>query len=66
MTKVGDRVRLLQCTDQWTTIEPGTLGTVHLIDSQGTVFVKWDNGRTIGLIREAGDRWEDESGGDDG
>lgn len=58
MTKVGDRVRLICCTDQWTTIKPGTLGTVELLDPRGTVFVKWDDGRVLGLIHEAGDRWE--------
>lgn len=25
------------------------------IDCTGTVFVKWDNGSTLGMIREAGD-----------
>ena len=58
MSAVGDRVRLIRCTDEYTRLKPGDLGTVTFIDSMGTVFVKWDSGSNLGLVREAGDAWE--------
>ena len=56
--KVGDRVRLVRCTDQWTKLHPGELGTVSFIDDTGTVFVDWDSGSSLGLVDRAGDRFE--------
>lgn len=50
MTKVGDRVELLDCSDPYTKLEPGDEGTVSLIDSLGTVHVDWDSGSNLGLI----------------
>lgn len=58
MTAVGDRVKLLHCGDPYTLLQPGTLGTVALIDALGTVHVRWDTGSNLGLVREDGDRWE--------
>ncbi len=54
---VGDRVALVDCADAYTTIEPGTRGTVRLIDSIGTVHVVWDDGSTLGLV-PGWDTWE--------
>jgi hypothetical protein len=48
---VGDRVELVRCTDQYTRLEPGSRGTVRLVDSTGTVHVDWDSGSTLGLIK---------------
>lgn len=48
---VGKRVRLVQCDDPWTKLEPGSLGTVDGIDSAGTVQVKWDSGSRLGMVR---------------
>lgn len=48
--KAGDRVRLIRCTDPHTTISPGALGTVTLVDSLGTIHVQWDNGIQLGLV----------------
>ena len=31
-------------------VEPGTRGTVRIVDDMGTVHVDWDNGRRLGLI----------------
>ena len=56
MAKVGDRVRLIRCTDEYTRLTPGELGTVTFIDSLGTVHVKWDSGANLGMVEEAGDR----------
>ncbi len=58
MTAVGDRVRLVSADDPYTLIEPGEEGVVRLIDSLGTIHVDWDSGSNLGLIPEAGDRWE--------
>jgi Domain of unknown function (DUF4314) len=52
----GDRVRLVACTDEYTRLEPGALGTVALIDGLGTVHVDWDSGARLGMVAEAGDR----------
>lgn len=54
---IGKRVRLVRCTDAYTRLDPGTEGTVDFVDSMGTVFVKWDNGSRLGLVREAGDEY---------
>lgn len=57
LTKRGDRIRLLHCADPWTSLKPGATGTVRIVDDAGTVHVQWDNGSTLGLVREAGDRF---------
>lgn len=48
---VGSRVTLQQLNDPYTTMEPGTTGTLQFIDDIGTYHIKWDNGRGIGLVR---------------
>ena len=57
----GDRIRLVRCTDEWTRLKPGLLGTVTLIDDCGTVHVAWDCGSTLGLV-PGEDAWVVESG----
>jgi hypothetical protein len=45
----GTRVKLVEWADSaLIDVPPGTSGTVTLVDDAGTVFVNWDNGRTIG------------------
>ena len=44
------RIECIHCTDPYNPIAPGTKGTITIIDGIGTVHVKWDNGRTLGLI----------------
>ena len=56
--KKGDRVRLIRCTDEYTKLRPGTLGTVSFIDDLGAVHVRWDDGSYLGMVEEAGDRFE--------
>lgn len=56
-TRVGDRIVCIYCNDRFTPIEPGTFGTVTVIDDAGTVHVDWDNGRRLGLVYSDGDRW---------
>ena len=58
MSAVGDRVRLVRCTDTFTRLRPGSLGTVSFVDDMGTVHVRWDGGSSLGLIPGV-DRWED-------
>lgn len=53
----GDRVQLIRCNDPHTRLEPGARGTVLLVDSMGTVHVKWDSGSSLGLVAEDGDAW---------
>lgn len=55
---IGKRIRLTKCTDQYTSLRPGTLGTIDLIDDMGTVHVQWDNGSTLGLVPDAGDSFD--------
>ena len=46
----GTRLRCEQMEDPWAPVPPGTSGTVQFIDDAGTIHMKWDNGRTLGLI----------------
>lgn len=54
----GRRIKLLKCNDAHTKIPVGTLGTVSLVDDVGTVHTNWDNGSTLGLCWDDGDRWQ--------
>jgi len=54
---VGDRVMFIHSADPYTRLTYGDEGTVTIIDCLGTVFVKWDNGSSLGMIRDAGDRF---------
>lgn len=53
----GKRIRLISINDPYTNLKPGDKGTVSFVDSMGTVHVDWDNGSTLGLVREDGDRF---------
>lgn len=57
---VGDRVEFVGfgAADPYTRLEPGTMGTVTLIDDAGTVHVTWDNGSHLGMVTRpfGGDR----------
>lgn len=46
----GKRIELIKMNDPHTTLEPGTQGTVEFVDDMGTLQMKWDNGRTIGIV----------------
>ena len=54
---VGKRVRLVRCTDPYTKLTPGELGTVTFVDALGSVAVDWDSGSKLSLI-PGEDRWE--------
>ncbi len=45
----GTRVLLIQMGDDPNPVPPNTRGTVDFVDDIGTVFVKFDNGRRLGM-----------------
>lgn len=47
---VGSRVECVQMDDPWNPIQSGMRGTVDIVDDAGTIHVRWDNGRRLGLI----------------
>jgi hypothetical protein len=55
--KKGDRVRLIKMVDDPSPVESGTEGTVYHIGG-GVINVKWDNGRSLGLV-EGVDEYEE-------
>jgi hypothetical protein len=46
---VNKRVQLIYMNDKQSP-EPGTKGTVRVVDDMGTIHVEWDNGSHLGLI----------------
>lgn len=47
---VGTRIELISMEDPYSPIEPGTKGTVVHVDDMGTLHMKWDNGRSLGVV----------------
>lgn len=45
----GTRVELISMNDPYTKLKPGDRGTVTMVDSIGTVFVRWDCGSDLGV-----------------
>jgi len=50
-TLTGKRIKCVLMNDEYP-VESGTEGTITGVDDMGTIHVKWDNGRTLGLVRE--------------
>ncbi len=46
----GTRIKLICMNDPYAPVETGTCGTVLCVDDMGTVFPKWDNGRSLGVV----------------
>ena len=46
----GTRIRLNSMSDPYAPVEPGTEGSVEMVDDSGQLLMKWDNGRTLALI----------------
>lgn len=46
----GTRIMLDCMMDDPRPVEPGTTGTVDCVDDAGTIHVKFDNGRYLGVI----------------
>ena len=49
---VGTRVQLDSMGDDPNPVPNGTKGTVSFVDDIGTVFVNFDNGRSLGICPE--------------
>lgn len=54
---IGKRIRLVHTDDQYTELQSGSEGAVNWVDDFGTIFVDWDSGSKLGLIRGE-DKWE--------
>jgi uncharacterized protein DUF4314 len=54
----GDRVELVATNDPYTRLRPGDRGTVTSVtDSpEPTIDIQWDNGSTLAILPDAGDR----------
>ena len=46
----GTRIRLNAMEDPYAPIAPGTEGVVDFVDNIGTIHMKWDNGRSLGIV----------------
>ena len=46
----GTRIELISMKDLYAPVPAGTRGTVKFVDSVGTIFPEWDNGRTLGIV----------------
>ena len=53
----GRRIRLLSTTNVDTGLKPGAEGTVDIVGDDGTIHVRFENGNTLNLNWDAGDRW---------
>ena len=45
----GTRIKLISMDDPYSPVKSGMTGTVIHVDDMGTLHMKWDNGRTLGL-----------------
>lgn len=46
----GDVVELVESARARATLQPGMLGTIHRIDPNGVLWVKWTNGPLLPMI----------------
>lgn len=46
----GTRIELICMKEPYAPVPAGTRGTVKFIDSMGTLFPEWDNGRSLGVV----------------
>lgn len=52
----GKRLRLVKCKDASSSAQPGSMGRVRLVEAD-LVHVDFEDGSTLGLSWDAGDRW---------
>ena len=48
--KPASKVKLVRMNDPFTHIPLGTIGVVTWVDDAGTIFAKWSNGSTLGVV----------------
>ena len=46
----GTRIELIRMEDPWSSLKPGDIGTVTMVDDAGQIHMKWDNGSSLALI----------------
>ena len=46
----GTHIRLNSTVDPYAPVAPGTEGEVDFVDDIGTIHMKWDNGRALGIV----------------
>ena len=46
----GTRIELISMKDPYSPVPACTRGTVKFVDSMGTIFPEWDNGRSLGVV----------------
>jgi len=46
----GTRIELISMDDPYAPIKPGMQGTVDKVDDIGTLHLKWDDGRSLGVV----------------
>jgi hypothetical protein len=46
----GTRIELISMSDPFSPVPSGSIGTVRTVDDAGTLHMRWDNGRTLGVI----------------
>ena len=49
----GTRIRLIHMDDPYAPIESGMTGSVTHVDDAGTLHMKWNNGRSLGICPDA-------------
>jgi hypothetical protein len=54
---IGKRIRLQFTNDPYTKLNAGSEGVVTFVDDFGTITAKWDDGSTLGINPEFGDRY---------
>ena len=48
----GDRIQMVECNDPYAPVLPGAKGIIAHIDDAGTLHMRWDDGRTLGVCLE--------------
>lgn len=46
----GTKIELISMNDPYSPVPACTRGTVKFVDSMGTIFPEWDNGRALGVV----------------
>jgi hypothetical protein len=44
------KIVLIKTNDQYTTLKCGSTGVINYVDDTGTIFAKWEDGSSLGLL----------------